>query len=383
MGTLNTFYRMADLPTERGFMMCFVIDNKGYVVGGSNVWPDNSAGFTCYASNEVYNPVDNTWSTAAPLPTARGAGVGFAINGKGYVVGGYDGTSVLGTNEEYDPATDTWTTKAPMPTARKRCTCFVIDSIAYVVGGEDATDTPLGTTESYNPATDTWTTCAAMPTPRADLEGFELGGRGHAVCGRDAVSVLATHEEYDPTTDTWTAKSAVTINNTERPLFQGTCIQTSGRVMIGGGQTSLSSDAGNSSLFEYDTATDSWSLVTDIPRIRPAGLKCFTCYDIAFLVGGGYTSGTIRVGSMNFAFFASVTTASGQVQDGAGNAMANQRVIGISKWFKNMAFVTTSDTSGNFTVEIGGSAVGLPEDKMTVFVWPDDATLSGDIEVNL
>jgi hypothetical protein len=60
-----------------------------------------------------------TWTTKAPMPTARVyLGLAAASNGKLYAVGGENGGLLLATVEEYNPATNTWATKAPMPTAR-------------------------------------------------------------------------------------------------------------------------------------------------------------------------------------------------------------------------------------------------------------------------
>src|SRR5258705_377820 len=106
------------------------------------------------------------WTTAAPMPTARGGlGVG-EVNGVFYAVGGY---SSLGgyapAVEAYDPATDTWTSKTPMPTARYGVGVGVVNGVLYAVGGH-LSGTTLATVEAYDPATDTWTTKAPMPTPR-------------------------------------------------------------------------------------------------------------------------------------------------------------------------------------------------------------------------
>jgi N-acetylneuraminic acid mutarotase len=72
---------------------------------------------------DVYDPATNQWTTKAPMPRARWLGAGAVVGGKLYVIGGYqrdpDRTiRVVRTTSVYDPTTDTWTTKAPMPTAR-------------------------------------------------------------------------------------------------------------------------------------------------------------------------------------------------------------------------------------------------------------------------
>ena len=81
---------------------------------------------------QAYDPVANSWTTKASMPTRRGGlGVG-VVNGVLYAVGGEDGLyhcpfggapgpgPFLGVVEAYDPVANTWTTKASMPTPRAR-----------------------------------------------------------------------------------------------------------------------------------------------------------------------------------------------------------------------------------------------------------------------
>ena len=54
------------------------------------------------------------WKKAAPFPEPDEELYGVAVNGKMYVIGGWDDGKARGINYEYDPATDKWTKK-------KRC----------------------------------------------------------------------------------------------------------------------------------------------------------------------------------------------------------------------------------------------------------------------
>lgn len=88
-----------------------VIGGKFYVTGGSS-------------QLDVYDPATNQWTTKAPMPRQRWLVAGAVLGGKLYVIGGYeenpDGsiTSSNRTTEIYNPITNTWTTKAPLPTGR-------------------------------------------------------------------------------------------------------------------------------------------------------------------------------------------------------------------------------------------------------------------------
>jgi N-acetylneuraminic acid mutarotase len=72
------------------------------------------------------------------------------INGILYVAGGVGSATAV---EAYDPAADTWTTKAPMPTARAGAAAGVINGVLYVAGGNttNSNSTGLAMLEAFTP----------------------------------------------------------------------------------------------------------------------------------------------------------------------------------------------------------------------------------------
>ena len=126
-----------------------VVDGIIYVIGG---WdgldgPKNKV--------EAYDPIANTWSSKANMPTGRNCLNASTVNGKIYAIGGADSDDSNDVVEEYDPATDTWTGKTPMPTPRACAVSGVVDGIIYVIGGLDlASGNALPTIEAYDPAAD-------------------------------------------------------------------------------------------------------------------------------------------------------------------------------------------------------------------------------------
>ncbi|MDH5741214.1 MAG: kelch motif-containing protein, partial [Nitrospira sp.] len=68
-------------------------------------------------------PDRGSWRTAAPAPTKRTEVAAATLDGKIYVVGGFENPSlgnmmnfaITPSVEVYDPATDRWTSKAPLP----------------------------------------------------------------------------------------------------------------------------------------------------------------------------------------------------------------------------------------------------------------------------
>src|SRR4051812_35390828 len=61
---------------------------------------------------------NGSWQKRAPLPTARQELATAALDGKVYVMGGYDiNLNSTALVEVYDPGTDTWSTIHPLPSA--------------------------------------------------------------------------------------------------------------------------------------------------------------------------------------------------------------------------------------------------------------------------
>jgi N-acetylneuraminic acid mutarotase len=109
----------------------------------------------------------------------------------------------LATVDMYDPLTDTWTPKASMPTARGALASSVTHGLIYVVGGRTGNPSfrAFSTVEEYDPATDTWTERTSLPSPRFHFRTSELNGRIYAIGGASATgqsveAVLSLVHEY-------------------------------------------------------------------------------------------------------------------------------------------------------------------------------------------
>jgi N-acetylneuraminic acid mutarotase len=202
----------ASMPTARwlsGTTNTAVV-GKIYAIGGLITFPGDGI-----STVEVYDTVTDTWDTKAPMPTARSHLATCVLDGKIYAIGGSIGSSSswpgLPTVEMYDPVTDTWTTKAPMPTARWGLCASSVNGKIYAIGGTAGAPTygGLSKVEEYDPVTDTWTTKASMTTPRLDLTGVELFGKIYAIGGIDRAQGTGhgTVEAYDPVTDMWTLRN--------------------------------------------------------------------------------------------------------------------------------------------------------------------------------
>jgi N-acetylneuraminic acid mutarotase len=202
---------------------------------------------------EVYDPASDTWSEGPPMPTARGEMRSAVINGVLYVVGGYSGNhndrSVLSTLEAFDPASNTWSTKAPMPTARDFLAVAVVNGMLYAMGGSTGTGQPwTDVVESYDPSTDTWTTRAPMLGAQKGGAAVASGGAIYVIGGLGGSS--ANVQRYDPATNAWSVLAPLSVSRS----FLGAGV-LDGRIYAIGGYDSSFSTRNES----YDPATNGWT----------------------------------------------------------------------------------------------------------------------------
>lgn len=167
---------------------------------------------TYYGTVEAYNPVANTWTEKAPMPTPRRGMAVSVVNGLIYAIGGWGGWPELSVVEVYDPASDSWSTTvpinagtiaagtagkllAPMPTARDDFGFAVVNGSIYTIGGDINTfDAALGipccttVNEAYDTVRNSWRTEPEMPTMRDDHDASLVDGVIYAIAGsRDGI----------------------------------------------------------------------------------------------------------------------------------------------------------------------------------------------------
>jgi len=205
----NTWVSKQPMPTARSRFGITVFENKIYVMGGAN-----ASRFT--DANEVYDPATDTWEIKASMPAGGRSELAVnAVNGKIYAIGGHFlGIFWTPSNltEVYDPVTDTWTTKAEMPTAVYSCTSAVVDNKIYLIeNGRSITIPRLN--QIYDTETDTWSIGQPLPTravgaAAAATTGVYAPKRIYVIGGGDLFT-YDLNQIYDPATDTWTTGMAM------------------------------------------------------------------------------------------------------------------------------------------------------------------------------
>ncbi len=85
------------MPAPRTQVGVAVVDNILYTIGG------HDASGNHLTTVEAYDPVSDTWSTKAAMPTPRAHFGATEVGGTIYVIGGDGEVSVINTNEAFTP----------------------------------------------------------------------------------------------------------------------------------------------------------------------------------------------------------------------------------------------------------------------------------------
>jgi len=164
----NTWTTRVSMPTARSGFAVSVYESKIYVIGGT-------VGDGYVGNNEVYDPVTNTWITKTSMPTPRADLCACTVDGNIFLIGGkkYSSSAPFyietDINECYDPVNDTWQTKTPLPTAVQGYGCAVVDKKIFIIGGSREPTSPgtsiiVNNNQVYDTVNDRWSTASSLPT---------------------------------------------------------------------------------------------------------------------------------------------------------------------------------------------------------------------------
>jgi N-acetylneuraminic acid mutarotase len=151
----DSWSQLPDMPRKRDHFAAAVVNGKFYALAGRN----KRIGST-WSQNAAYDFGTGTWSeNVAPTPTPRGGVATAVIGSQILVIGGERSVngvkSVLNVVEAYDTSTNTWTTLAPMPTARHGMEAVVYNGKVYVADGSSVSGggpaSSLAVHEVYTP----------------------------------------------------------------------------------------------------------------------------------------------------------------------------------------------------------------------------------------
>ena len=278
----------SSMPSARTEVAGAVLDGKIYVIGGFE------EGGKATNIVEVYDPQADRWNRISPLPIPLEHTAVSKYNGKLYVVGGYtvidDKRTPTDKLFSYDPSTDKWTELKSMSEARGALTANFVDGVLYAIGGEDSSLNTLKKTEAYDPTTDTWSTKSPMHTPRHHIVSVADDGKIYVIGGRQTGNFpgqnVDTNEVYDVKSGTWTLLEQMP---TKRSGLAAAMFNDS--IYVFGGEDPFNEPAQTFDNTEiYHPEYDIWTLGSSLPTARH-GHVAITVFDKIYVIGGGPESG--------------------------------------------------------------------------------------------
>jgi N-acetylneuraminic acid mutarotase len=252
----QTWSPAAPMPTARAALGAAAVDGTIFAIGGIE-----AGGPIPSAKNQALDTTSGLWSAKASLPEARIGLTVVAAGGKVYAFGGHNGSSLLDSVEAYDPVTNTWSSPTNWAVPRVGHSAVELGGKIYLIGGIDASGGFASTVDVYDPASNSWGTAAATPNGRALGGAAAAGGLIYyaAGVGSDGATPLIV---YDPGTNAWTSRGATLppgLSSLAVVSFDGTLYA------LGGTQTGLDS---LNTVYKYDAAADAWLAAPAMPTGR-------------------------------------------------------------------------------------------------------------------
>ena len=185
----NTLTTVSYLPTKRRQMNSIVYDDDIYVVGGEL---ENTGIRTNIV--EVYDVMSNSWSSLAPMPTARECDVAL-VSGNIYAFGGYDGSSALANVEIYNIENNSWSAANDMPYPLSAYHLASFENFIYLFGDYSER---IDEVNMYNSDDASWTNLSTNFTGRRHAAVVKNNDWIYVIGGSDGPTIYDIVEKCKP-----------------------------------------------------------------------------------------------------------------------------------------------------------------------------------------
>ena len=130
-------------------------------------------------------PSDPPWTEIADYPTpVMDNAAGFdSSSGKVYSVAGFNGSANVATSYAYDPAAQQWTQIANAPQALEAPSGAFVNGKMYILGGWDNNGNATAGVYAYDPSGNSWSQVASLPTALTASATAVLNGQLYVVGG--------------------------------------------------------------------------------------------------------------------------------------------------------------------------------------------------------
>jgi N-acetylneuraminic acid mutarotase len=302
----NSWLEKASMPAPRSGYQAAVANGIIYLIGASYHYDASTNLITVSSGNLAYDPSTDTWASIAPMLTPRLSFALAAYDSKIYVFGGFKITASSGLSqtscadtEVYDPSNDTWTTAGSMPTGTSEMQANTVNGKIYVIGGltgDASKDIAVNITQIYDPNSDSWSTGASMPYPInggyasvvVDNNIYVIGGVDDYLFSQQDpnAKLVRFNQIYDSETNSWSLGSPIPAVAWDAGSGATTGVAAPKRIYVMGGVVpgSFPGDGLNQN-YAYDPSINYWSSAAPLPA---ASLNPVVAVvnDIFYVIGG-------------------------------------------------------------------------------------------------
>jgi hypothetical protein len=155
------------------------------------------------------------WERAQSMSQRRSYVAAAELGGRIYAAGGMVGETgrFLAVFQRFDPHTDSWTTLPRLPEAVRAGVGAALDGKVYVIGGQTEAAGAGAQVYAYDVAAGRWERRASLPEPRFNMAAVTLGGRIYALGGFSRTSERGEVYLYDPASDSWSEGTPLPLPN--------------------------------------------------------------------------------------------------------------------------------------------------------------------------
>lgn len=274
-GTFAQWEQRADPIFTKDHGIGFSLEGNGYVLTGGK----NGEVFTATKDFFKYDPITDTWEQLTDYPgPARGYGIGDTYNGKLYFGFGLDiSGNYMDDLWEWDPVGNVFTELPSCPCDGRVHPALVAENGKVYMGAGGNSLGNLNDWWIYDIDLQTWTQKSNMPGKRHHPYQFSIDGEIYVGNGHQS-----TWHKFDETNDSWISVASLS----KRVAGSQFSYDGKGYSLSGADNNHDVFDTGE--FWEYDPVLDSWKALPPHPGTSRFAPTQFVIDNYIYLLAGYY-----------------------------------------------------------------------------------------------
>ncbi len=271
-----------------------VVDGILNIDFGASVDQPKISALEIYELKPVLPDSDCIWNELAAAPTPTNKTNGIKANEKLYVFGTAADTTQATITAIYDPLIDTWETAAAIPVKLSKWSAVAVADEIWVLGGLQHDSISVATNDVliYNTLTDSWSEGPQLPKATYAAASAYNEGRIHIFGGISGDSLSTSTEHYilnlADSVQVWQPAAAL-----PNPRHNLAAVTMSGKIYALGGENNTDTMAQTyANVAVYDYTLDSWTAQADLPQPRTNFQSSVTVFENNIYIVGGFENET-------------------------------------------------------------------------------------------